>query len=364
MQTAPTYFSFSEIIQERDASVKIIQNESLHNGNLSNGNMAFMKLIGKGLEHAITKTKLEMPRHEYIYAVHSEAFPSKIKIGRSRNIRKRLSNLNCSMPENPYKLYARFATYSASKDEAEAHSTFSQFHVLNEHYCVPLDQLSAYFQKKHAEHLEKRGAIKARVYVSRAFLSWKKKTNVPDRRQLAFLNQPSKSMADLNDRKRKREPDEESDNDQDLNTSTECHNKEINELDFLDIHAIKTCNRMRMDLMVRGMKIMNDLNSQWKEEDPDLVQEIHHKIASLVMCKCEPNHEFLQFSLQVQTMMLKNNEDELETVTQAIKLMKSLETETNPDWKTCHPDIVNRMKSTLIYSVMGISYPQLSCPLP
>lgn len=57
MQTAPTYFSFSEIIQENDASVKKIQNESLHNGNLSNGNMAFMKLIGKGLEHAITKKK-------------------------------------------------------------------------------------------------------------------------------------------------------------------------------------------------------------------------------------------------------------------------------------------------------------------
>lgn len=330
---------------------------------ISNGNIAFMNIIGKHIAQAKIRGKTTMPRQEYIYAVHSEAFQSSVKIGRTKNITTRLCGLNCSMPEKPYKLYARFATYNAKKDEAETHNTFHQFHVVNEHYSAPLDTISAYFEMKHAEHLEKRGAIKSRVHLSRAFFKWKKKSNVPEREQVALASYPSEIMTDLDSHKRKREPEEESEEDSDFkNMIEDCYGRELTERDICDLHAIKNCSSMRMNLMVRGMKVMDKLNPCWKEEDPDLMEEIYHSIASLVNCRCNSKHSFIQFSLSVQMMILKDNEMELETVIQAINLMESLETEKTPNWKVSHPDLVEKIKSTLIYNVMGVTFPQLSCP--
>ena len=94
--------------------------------------------------------KLHELENRYVYAINSDSFPGIYKIGMTRDIKSRLSQLNCSMPEHPYKLVTQFTSLNPRKDEKDAHAFFAMYHVKGEHFKIPHKELMSYFESRQS----------------------------------------------------------------------------------------------------------------------------------------------------------------------------------------------------------------------
>jgi hypothetical protein len=86
-----------------------------------------------------------MPKSSWIYGTQSDAFPGLIKIGRSRNVKARISSGNTFCAPEPHVVVAAAPTFDAIRDEDATHEYFSDFRVQGEFFRISESSLQAYF---------------------------------------------------------------------------------------------------------------------------------------------------------------------------------------------------------------------------
>ena len=87
----------------------------------------------------------EIPQVQYIYATKSPAFPGLIKIGRTINMRERLSSLNTACAPAPHSVITMAATLDMHRDEYLTHQYFAEFRKEGEFFQVTEEDVKAYF---------------------------------------------------------------------------------------------------------------------------------------------------------------------------------------------------------------------------
>jgi hypothetical protein len=87
----------------------------------------------------------EMPKSDWIYGTESEAFPGLIKIGRSGDVKVRLSSGNTFCAPEPHTLIAAAPTFDPKRDEEAAHEHFGEFRVEGEFFRISEAALRLYF---------------------------------------------------------------------------------------------------------------------------------------------------------------------------------------------------------------------------
>jgi Meiotically up-regulated gene 113 len=83
---------------------------------------------------------------KYVYAVKSAAFPGLIKIGRTQNMKERLSQLNTSCAPSPFVIVVVSPTLDYVRDERLAHEFFSLQRKEGEFFSVPESEVIDYFK--------------------------------------------------------------------------------------------------------------------------------------------------------------------------------------------------------------------------
>jgi hypothetical protein len=130
---------------------------TLHNEIQANKEMGKQKSYSMFADHVLgdTKQNLEgIPDTAYIYATYSEAFPGLVKIGRSRNVKARLSSGNTFIAPAPHRELCSAPTFNAKRDEAIAHAFFAQFSKEGEFFEISHDEVKSYFKTIAANYGE------------------------------------------------------------------------------------------------------------------------------------------------------------------------------------------------------------------
>ena len=96
----------------------------------------------------------EMPQVRYIYATRSPAFPGLIKIGRTANIRARLSNLNTACAPAPHSVITMAPTLDMHRDEYLAHSFFAKSRREGEFFQIGEEEVRHYFSSVIIPHFQ------------------------------------------------------------------------------------------------------------------------------------------------------------------------------------------------------------------
>ena len=102
-----------------------------------------------------------MPQINYIYATETPAFPGLIKIGRTINMKTRLSQLNTACAPLPHVVVAVAPTFNMSRDESAAHEFFSHASKEGEFFAITIEEVTNFFvqhimarhQKELVEHM-------------------------------------------------------------------------------------------------------------------------------------------------------------------------------------------------------------------
>lgn len=87
-----------------------------------------------------------MQATKYVYAVKSPAFPGLIKIGRTQNVRERLSQLNTSCAPCPFVVVVVSPTLDCVRDEKMAHEFFSSQRREGEFFSVSETEVKDFFK--------------------------------------------------------------------------------------------------------------------------------------------------------------------------------------------------------------------------
>jgi len=82
----------------------------------------------------------------FIYATKSPAFPGLIKIGKTENIRTRLSGMNTSCAPLPHVVLCMAPTLDKNLDERLAHEFFADARREGEFFAISEEQVIDYFQ--------------------------------------------------------------------------------------------------------------------------------------------------------------------------------------------------------------------------
>lgn len=102
------------------------------------------------------KKRMRTEQESYVYLFYSAAFPDYVKIGRTQNIRSRLIQINCSMPEHPYQLVTYFTSFDPVRDEAEAHRHFKKYRAVREFFKISKEEVIPYFLEKQNHLIQTR----------------------------------------------------------------------------------------------------------------------------------------------------------------------------------------------------------------
>ena len=101
--------------------------------------------FAQDIERDVQEGQDDIPQTQYIYATKSPAFPGLIKIGRTINMRARLSSLNTSCAPAPHTLVTMAPTLDMFRDEYLAHEHFSQERRQGEFFEVDENDVKEYF---------------------------------------------------------------------------------------------------------------------------------------------------------------------------------------------------------------------------
>lgn len=91
------------------------------------------------------KKSHEMPKTCYVYATKSPAFPGLVKIGKTENVVRRVSQLNTSCAPAPHVIVAVAPTFDEDRDERSAHAFFSDKRCQGEFFALDDAEVLAYF---------------------------------------------------------------------------------------------------------------------------------------------------------------------------------------------------------------------------
>jgi hypothetical protein len=134
---------FVNIIKRYIAGDKTMAQELEMN---SNSNEA-IHVIAREDQTAVKRRKIDkdtVPQVCYIYATHSTAFPGLVKIGRSANVRSRLSSGNTFSAPCPHQVIAIAPTFDAKRDEKLAHDHFSDFRRSGEFFEISHEAITTF----------------------------------------------------------------------------------------------------------------------------------------------------------------------------------------------------------------------------
>jgi hypothetical protein len=87
----------------------------------------------------------EIPQTCYVYATKSTAFPGLIKIGKTDNVTRRVSQLNTACAPAPHVIVAAAPTFDKDRDEKTAHAFFSKTRRAGEFFEITDAEVMAYF---------------------------------------------------------------------------------------------------------------------------------------------------------------------------------------------------------------------------
>jgi hypothetical protein len=90
--------------------------------------------------------KIVIPPIGFVYAIRSDAFPHRIKIGKSNNVKNRLSQINVGCAPSPHFLVAVSATFDGTRDEKTAHTFFSNARREGEFFELSDKEVRDYFK--------------------------------------------------------------------------------------------------------------------------------------------------------------------------------------------------------------------------
>jgi hypothetical protein len=102
------------------------------------------KIMTNKLEEDIKKA-YEIPQTCYVYATKSPAFPGLIKIGKTMDVSKRLTQLNTSCAPAPHVIVAVAPTLDEDRDEKTAHTFFSSARREGEFFELQETDVITYF---------------------------------------------------------------------------------------------------------------------------------------------------------------------------------------------------------------------------
>jgi hypothetical protein len=122
----------------------------------------FMTTVLESAQEKKNEELKEIPATSYIYATYSKAFPGLLKIGRSRDVKARLSSANTFTAPAPHRLLCMAPTFDAVRDEASTHAHFAQCRREGEFFEVQPTEVEAYFaavitklyQREVCKHME------------------------------------------------------------------------------------------------------------------------------------------------------------------------------------------------------------------
>ena len=89
--------------------------------------------------------ELSIPGIQYVYATHCTAFPNRIKIGKTKDIKHRLSQLNVGCAPCKHKLIALAESFDNKRDERMAHVFFAEYRREGEFFEISAKQVKEYF---------------------------------------------------------------------------------------------------------------------------------------------------------------------------------------------------------------------------
>ena len=102
----------------------------------------FAKKTAQAVEGEI---ETKMPQVAYIYATKSPAFPDLIKIGRTNDMKTRLSQLNTGCAPLPHVVVAMAPTFNMHRDEHLAHKHFAHARREGEFFAISEQEVTDYF---------------------------------------------------------------------------------------------------------------------------------------------------------------------------------------------------------------------------
>ena len=88
--------------------------------------------------------KPAIPQVFYVYATFSTAFPGLVKIGRSANVKARLSSGNTFAAPCPHQVIAVAPTFDAKRDEKLAHDHFAKFWRNGEFFEISHEDITSF----------------------------------------------------------------------------------------------------------------------------------------------------------------------------------------------------------------------------
>lgn len=109
--------------------------------------VAFVKEAFEEYNHAHKRKRTEMPVASYVYGTVSVAFPGLVKIGRTADIKDRLSSGNTFCAPSPHVVVALAPTFDAKRDENRAHDYFAASRQEGEFFKVSTTEVQEYFHK-------------------------------------------------------------------------------------------------------------------------------------------------------------------------------------------------------------------------
>ena len=111
------------------------------------GSLAAANVFAASSIASVKRKREVMPQSSWIYGTQSSAFPGLIKIGRSKNVKARLSSGNTFCAPDPHVIVAAAPTFNDVRDEEAAHTYFNDFRVAGEFFNISEASLKDYFSQ-------------------------------------------------------------------------------------------------------------------------------------------------------------------------------------------------------------------------
>ena len=122
---------------------EIVENNNM---GISRSLYRFIQMVKQDTKRKLYEMMEEIPATSYIYAICSPAFPDLVKIGRSRNVKARISSGNTFIAPAPHVIVAVAPTFDATRDELAAHRHFAKFRQEGEFFKITHEEAKAYLK--------------------------------------------------------------------------------------------------------------------------------------------------------------------------------------------------------------------------
>ena len=120
---------------------EIVENNNM---DISKSFPRFIQMVRQDTKRKLSEMMEEIPATAYIYVTYSPAFPDLVKIGKSRNVKARISSGNTFIAPAPHFIVAMAPTFNATRDELAAHTHFAKYRQEGEFFKITQEEAKTY----------------------------------------------------------------------------------------------------------------------------------------------------------------------------------------------------------------------------